>query len=64
MYNIPKIVFNFVNIVLLSVVYVVSRVFISGFDVFNVGASAFMNYASTFFIEGIIVSIVILMIIN
>ena len=58
-----KSIIYFVNTTLISIGYITAKAFITGYTVFDVGFKASIEYASTIFIESIIVSILVLLII-
>jgi len=65
MFNkILKTVFYFVNLTLLSVMYVTAKAFIIGYNIFGVGIKVFIDYTSTIFIESLIVCGVLLLVIS
>ena len=65
MFNkILKPVVYFVNTVLLSVIYVTIKAFIIGYSIFDVGIKVFVDYTSTIFIESLVVSVVLLIVIS
>ena len=63
MFNkISKMVLYFVNTILLSVVYMSTKAFVVGYNIFDVGVRVFIDYTSTIFIESLIISGVLLVI--
>lgn len=65
MFNkISKMVFYFVNTILLSIVYTSTKAFVVGYNIFDVGIRVFIDYTSTIFIESLIISGVLLFVIS
>ena len=65
MFNkISKMVLYFVNTILLSVFYISTKAFVVGYNIFDVGVRVFIDYTSTIFIESLIVSGVLLLVIS
>jgi len=61
--GILKFVLYFVNTILVSVLLVTIRAFIVGYNIFNIGIKTFIDYTSTIFIESLIISIILLVVI-
>jgi len=65
MFNrISKTVLYFVNTILISILYVIIKAFVVGYNIFDVGIKTFIDYTSTIFIESLIISIILLVIIS